>query len=152
MLRVALVITELDVGGAERQLVQLATGLDRRFFKPRVYALGAAPPPGRDTLVRELQAAEVPVDFLQARGWWDFGHTVERLATLLRQFEPQVMQTFLFHANVVGASAARQARVPCLSLGLRVNDPRWWVCEAGSFAGPYKRGLALCRKKCQVRK
>ena len=38
--RVALVITDLDVGGAERALVALATGLDRRRWEPSVIALG----------------------------------------------------------------------------------------------------------------
>ena len=33
-------ITELDVGGAERALVALATGLDRRRWAPSVLALG----------------------------------------------------------------------------------------------------------------
>src|SRR4051794_4082599 len=37
---VALVITELDVGGAERALVALATGLDRRRWAPSVVGLG----------------------------------------------------------------------------------------------------------------
>lgn len=126
MLRVALVITELDVGGAERQLLQLATGLDRRFFKPRIYALGSPPPAGGDELLCMAKAAEIPVEFLGARRWWQLGPTVDRLAGMLREFQPQVMQSFLFHANVAGSMAARQAGVPFTSLGLRVNDPSWW--------------------------
>src|SRR3954452_18192461 len=37
---VTLVITDLDVGGAERALVALATRLDRRRWRPSVIALG----------------------------------------------------------------------------------------------------------------
>ena len=38
--RIALVITDLDVGGAERVLVNLATRLDRSRWSPTVVALG----------------------------------------------------------------------------------------------------------------
>ncbi|MBV8610527.1 MAG: glycosyltransferase, partial [Singulisphaera sp.] len=40
----SLVITELDVGGAERALVALATHLDRRRWRPSVIALGPEGP------------------------------------------------------------------------------------------------------------
>lgn len=125
MLRVAFVITELDVGGAERQLTQLATGIDRRFFKPRVYALGEPPRPPREELVRQLQAAEVPVEFLGARRWFHFGPTVERLTERLREFQPHIVQSFLFHANVIGTLAARDAGIPAV-MGIRVAQPSWW--------------------------
>ncbi len=126
MIRVALVITELDVGGAERQLVNLATGLDRRWFKPRVFALGPPPRAGRDLLVQRLQAASVPLEFLHANAWWQFQPTVQKLTTLLRDFQPHIMQSFLFHANVIGTLAARQAGVQRLAIGARVADPSWW--------------------------
>src|SRR5262249_21640735 len=51
---VALVITELDVGGAEKALVALATGLDRRRWRPAVVALGPEAP-----LAAPLRAAGV---------------------------------------------------------------------------------------------
>jgi glycosyltransferase involved in cell wall biosynthesis len=126
MIRVALVITELDVGGAERQITHLATGLDRRWYKPQVYALGPPPTAGRAALVDRLRAADVPVAFLGAKRWWHFQSTVQTLAALLREFQPHVMQSFLFHANVIGTQAARQAGVPKVSLGLRVADRRRW--------------------------
>src|SRR5947209_18537709 len=41
---VSLVITELDVGGAEKSLADLAVRLDRRRWHPRVVALGPEGP------------------------------------------------------------------------------------------------------------
>jgi hypothetical protein len=38
-LRVALVITGLEVGGAEKCLTQLAVHIDRKQFAPEVYSL-----------------------------------------------------------------------------------------------------------------
>jgi glycosyltransferase involved in cell wall biosynthesis len=123
-IRVALVITELDVGGAERCLVNLATRLERQRFTPVVYAL--AGPPSDDELVNQLNAAHVPVHFLSARGWWHFPSAKARLRSLLAEQAPHVVQTFLFHANVLGAVAGLEARVPEIVLGVRVADPSRW--------------------------
>ena len=59
---VALVITDLDVGGAERALVALATGLDRRRWRPSVVCLGR-----RGALAEPLRAAGIEVDCLGRR-------------------------------------------------------------------------------------
>jgi hypothetical protein len=69
-LRIALVITELEPGGAERCLVHLATGLPPDSFETTVYSLGPRPLAGRDALVHRLDQAGVPVHFLDARSTW----------------------------------------------------------------------------------
>ena len=124
-LRIALVITELEVGGAEQVLVRLATGLDRTRFTPVVYSLAPLPEAG-DQLVRTLAAAGIKVHSLGARRWWHFPAAVRQLKQLLQQQRPQLAQLFLFHANVVGMLAARQAKVPHVLMGVRVADPSWW--------------------------
>ena len=43
MMRIALCITELDLGGAERCLTELALHVDRDRFTPIVYCLGPRP-------------------------------------------------------------------------------------------------------------
>lgn len=125
-LRIALVITELDVGGAEQSLVRLATGLDRERFLPVVYSLAPLPPAGKDRLVQALRESDVQVHSLRVRRWWQCRRAVAELTRLLRQQEPEVVQSFLFHANTVGAWAARRAHVPHWLLGVRVADPTWW--------------------------
>jgi glycosyltransferase involved in cell wall biosynthesis len=123
-LPLALVITELDFGGAEQALVNLATGLSRERFSPVVYSLKSRPK--NDLLVRRLEEAAIPVHFLDAHSQWQFFSAVSRLAELFRQQQPQVVQSFLFHANVVGTMAARKANVPRVVTGIRVADPNPW--------------------------
>ena len=120
MTSVALCITDLNVGGAERCLVELATRLDRNRFTPVVYCLSPAPPPGETTLIPALQSAGVEVECLGARKAAEFLGVVARLARLLRQRKTQVIQTFLFHANIVGRFAAWRAGVPRVVCGIRV--------------------------------
>lgn len=140
-LRIALVITELDVGGAEQSLVRLATGLDRERFSPVVYSLAPLPPTGKDRLVQALRDSDIQVHSLRVRRWWQCRHAVAELTRLLRQHEPQVVQSFLFHANMVGAWAAKRAHVPHWLLGVRVADPTWWRGRIERWAAGHASGV-----------
>lgn len=117
-IRLAFAITELDRGGAELAFVRLVTGLDRTRWEPRVFCLS-----GRGELAESLEREGVPVVFLEARGQRDFG-LIGRFARELRSFEPQLLQTFLHHANLAGRFAARKAEVPKVVCGIRVAEPR----------------------------
>lgn len=119
--RVAFCITELDPGGAERQLVRLATRLDRNLFEPEVICLA-----GEGPLVTPLREAGMPVTCLGARGAFDAPSIVFRLRRHFRRSRPDLVQTFLFHANVLGRVAARLAGVPVVVSGIRVAERRRW--------------------------
>ncbi len=120
--KIAFCITELDPGGAERCLVELATRLDRRQFEPVVYCLGPRPLGNPISLVERLEAAGVVVHCFGARGLVAFPWLLRRLRRQLRVDRPQLVQTFLFHANVLGAWAARRAGVPHVVSGIRVAE------------------------------
>jgi glycosyltransferase involved in cell wall biosynthesis len=135
-IRLALVITALEPGGAERCLVNLAIGLDRERFAPEVYSLRHRPLAGNDLLVKQLEAANVPVHFLDIRSAWQFYGAKNRLARRLKAQRPQIVQTFLYHANVVGAQAAWWAGVPHVVGGIRVADPRRWRSWLERLATP----------------
>jgi glycosyltransferase involved in cell wall biosynthesis len=134
-IRLALVITELAPGGAERCLVQLATRLDRSRFCPIVYSLAPEPSPGRRELVDCIRAAGIEAIFLGHNSPRRVLTAVRQLAAGFRQRPPDVVQTFLFHANVVGALATRRAGISSFVLGERVADPRRWRAWLERWAG-----------------
>ncbi|MBN2022354.1 MAG: glycosyltransferase [Pirellulales bacterium] len=123
---VALCITELDVGGAERCLVELATRLDRDRFEPLVCVL-ARHPADDPSLVEALTAAGIETHFLGGRRNRDFLRVYRLLKRLLIERKPDVVQGFLFHANILSRLAARAARVPRVVSGIRVaqRHSRW---------------------------
>jgi len=123
-LRLALCITELEPGGAERALVQLATGLDRNRFDPVVYCLAARPPQAAAALVAALESAGIAVHFLNGRGVRDTLSVLRRLTRLFTLQRPHVVQTFLFHANILGRLAARRAGISRVVCGIRVAERR----------------------------
>lgn len=116
--RIAFCITDLDVGGAERALVQLVTRLDRGFWEPHVICLSQ-----EGELVKELEAAHIPTFCLGARTRKNL--TVYfRLAKCLKNIQPKILQTYLYHANIMGRFAARKAGVPHTVSGIRVAERR----------------------------
>jgi glycosyltransferase involved in cell wall biosynthesis len=121
-IRLALCITELDVGGAERCLVELATRLNRQEFAPVVYALSPRPSPSQSPLPAQLEAAGIETHFLGARGGRHLPGAVRRLAKLLKAQRPDVLQSFLFHANFVSRWAGWLAGVPRVMSGVRVAE------------------------------
>jgi glycosyltransferase involved in cell wall biosynthesis len=120
-LSIALVITELEVGGAEKCLVYLATRLNHHRFRPSVYSLAGRPVESQ--LVLQLEKADIPVHFLGARRWWDYWSARRRLGQHLREQQPDIVQTFLFHANLLGLDAAQRYCQAKRLLGIRVADP-----------------------------
>ncbi len=145
--RIGLGITELEVGGAERCLVELATRLDRRRFEPRVFALSPPPPPGQTQLIDRLASAGVAVTFLGGRGAADAPRTVKRFRQALLDDRIELLQTFLFHANVLGALAVRRLPAVRLCWGIRVAEPgrRWRDWAARRLLGRVDRHACVSR-------
>jgi glycosyltransferase involved in cell wall biosynthesis len=146
-IQIALVITELEVGGAERCLVNLAAGLDRDRFAPVVYSLAPRPRDQQQTLVRRLTGAGIPMQFVGVRKAWQFPTAVRRLRRMLAEQRPDIVQTFLFHANVVGALAARVASEPRIVHGMRVADPSRWRLLAERYVGA-RVDRSVCVSHC----
>jgi glycosyltransferase involved in cell wall biosynthesis len=132
--RIALCITDLEVGGAERCLAELAARLDQSRFEPMVYSLAAPPSDSRRHCVARIEDAGVPIVYLGATSVWSFWPAVAELRRLLASQRPQLIQTFLFHANVLGRFAGHLAGVRHVVSGLRVAEhgSRWhlWVDRA----------------------
>jgi len=115
---VALAITDLDIGGAERALVALATGLDRRRWLPSVVALG-----GEGALAGPLREAGIAVECLDVDRRRP-ARAIGALVGTLRRARPRLVQSFLFHANVASKLAGPLAGRPWVVGGLRVAERR----------------------------
>jgi glycosyltransferase involved in cell wall biosynthesis len=94
--RIALVIGQLTVGGAEHQLRELLRGLDRERFTPFVYCLTEATGGASD---KEVESA--PLRMIGASGW----KRVRRLTEALRTDAVQLVHSWLFIANTYAGVA-----------------------------------------------
>jgi len=118
MKQVFYLITELDVGGAEKMLCELASRLDRERFVPTVGCLT-----GRLPMVDRLKASGVEVVFIDLAGWWDLPGFL-RLRRELRARRPHTLHCFLFHANLAGRLAAVGLKIRQVIGSVRVEEPR----------------------------
>lgn len=124
-MRVDLLITELEVGGAERCLVALALYLVRHGQDVRVISLGPRPAKEKSQLVEQLEQQSIEVAFLDAKRMIDFPQTWRRLRHLVKSRPPDMAQAFLFHAHLFANLVYPPFRVPWMG-GYRVAEPRTW--------------------------
>ena len=103
-LRCLHVITGLGTGGAEMMLRKLVLGTEGRTLRNEVVSLGGVGPIGE-----ELLAAGIPVVGLGMGAGGPNGRAVLRLARRIRASRPDVVQTWMYHANLIGGIAARMA-------------------------------------------
>ncbi|MGB7344445.1 MAG: glycosyltransferase [Pirellulaceae bacterium] len=133
-MRVDLVITELNVSGAERCLTQLAKGLADSGDKVRVFSIGSLPTGEQSLLVDELRDSGIPIGTANTDHAVSFLSASKKLRSWLQESPPDVCQTFLFHANVLGTLAAKRAGVKVRVGGARVADSNWLRCKAEKYA------------------
>lgn len=101
-MRVVHVITGLNVGGAETMLRKLLGHRERSWIERSVVSLTDIGPIGD-----ELRAIGIPVRALGMRPGAPSPWVVPRLARLLRHEQPDVIQTWMYHADFIGGLAGR---------------------------------------------
>lgn len=97
-LSVFLLIRSLALGGAQRQLVQLARGLQERGHEVTVGTLYAGGP-----LVADLKQTGIPVIELRKSGRWDTFGFLLRLRRAIREARPDIVYSLVGAANIFAA-------------------------------------------------
>lgn len=101
-IKVMHVITGLDVGGAETMMCRLMERIDRERFDCRVVSLRP-----RGPLAPRLEAAGVPLDYLDIDHAKDVPGGMAKLAKLVKEDRPDVVQTWMYHADFLGSLIGR---------------------------------------------
>ena len=116
MKKILLLIPTLDRSGAEKQFTLLATRLPKDEFDVRVVALTRGGP-----YEEELRQADIPVTILDKRwrcdpvAWW-------RLRSIIRDFDPDIVHSWLFAGNAFGRMAAGKSSRAKLVVSERCVD------------------------------
>lgn len=149
MIRVVHVITGLDTGGAEMMLFKLLSGIDPRSFQSSVVSLTDVGPVGE-----RIRSLGVPVWALGMRRGVPEVSALWRLVALLRDQAPRIVQTWMYHADLLGGLAARFARrgiaiawnVQASHLGAPVvaRTTAWTVWTCGRLSGWVPHRIVCC--------
>lgn len=111
---------ELSHGGAERQLVLLASAMRQRGFDVAVATMY-----GGGFYEEELRAQGVPVHPLAKRGRWDIIGFAARLRGLLRKTDPHILHSYLVVPNILASSMRMFHPSTRVVWGVRASHLEW---------------------------
>jgi glycosyltransferase involved in cell wall biosynthesis len=107
MIKILHLITGLEIGGAEIMLYKLVAHADRGRFQHAVVSMLEVGPVGE-----RIEAIGLPVYTLGMRRGVPNPRALFRLLGVLRRTKPDVVQTWLYHADLLGLLGASLTRVP----------------------------------------
>jgi glycosyltransferase involved in cell wall biosynthesis len=114
--RIIHIATGLGMGGAEMTLLNLLAHLDRDEFENEVISLSTDEPLGE-----RIRTLGVPVHALGMKPSVPSPASFPHLIRILRRFRPNLIQTWMYHADLLGALAAPFAGNPPVVWNLRVT-------------------------------
>jgi glycosyltransferase involved in cell wall biosynthesis len=121
-IRIVHVITGLSGGGAERTMLNVARGLDPGRFTSQIVSLS------RDhTLAGALGRAGIALTTLDARPFASCGiGPLRGVSRLLRKEKPDIVQTWLLDADLIGGVAAWMSGIPVIwNIRASLGDAGW---------------------------
>lgn len=127
-MRVLHIISGLEVGGAETMLCRLLSALPRDQVESHVIALRGGP------LAAQIAALGVPVEALELTRARDAPLALARLARRLRAIAPDLVQTWMYHGDLLGGLASKLAHP------LRPRLPVVWNIRLSEVDPAYLRG------------
>ena len=116
--RVLHFITGLEVGGAETFLLRILPHLQKDVDNRVACLLGRGP------IGKQLEAAGVPVTYLELRGVLDFG-IISRYRQLIRTFKPDIQVNYLIHADIFGRIFGKLFGIPRILSSQRGSLENW---------------------------
>jgi glycosyltransferase involved in cell wall biosynthesis len=116
-IRICHLITGLDTGGAERSLVNLVTAMDRSEFDNEVVTLLKPGP-----MAQALERTGIPVTSMGVSRHQPNPAVLISLVRHLRAKRPMILQTWLYHADLLGTAAACIARPQHLLWNVRCSN------------------------------
>ncbi len=134
--RLLFVIRSLDYGGAERQLIALAKGLDKSRFTVSVLTFYDG-----GGLRAEIEGLDgIQLLSLQKRGRWDWLRCFRKFDRAIRELKPQIVHGYMGAANELGL-LVRFRTAARVVWGLRASNLDWsnydrvssWSYRAGAW-------------------
>lgn len=113
-------ITELDVGGAEQMLYKLVNSLDRERFRSIVISMTY-----KGLMGEKISGSGIPVYELGMRPGRPDLRAIPLLINLLKSESVDILQTWLYHSDLLGLMAGKIARVPKIVWGIRCSEMKF---------------------------
>lgn len=130
------IITTLDVGGSEMMLYRLLKHIDRIRFENRVISL--VPPGAVGEMIMDM---EIPVESLYMERGRPTIHALYKLVEILKESQLDILQSWLYHADLLGLVAGKLAGVSNILWNVRSSNMD--MTQYGPLSGLVVRVCAL---------
>jgi glycosyltransferase involved in cell wall biosynthesis len=117
-LKIIHIIVGLHIGGAELMLFRLCES----FSSDSVDQHSVISLTDLGAVGEMLRARGVPVETIGMRGAWDLFRAFIKLTRYLRLNRPDVVQTWMYHSDLLGGLAARWVGIKNVIWGIRTTD------------------------------
>lgn len=153
LMRVLIVTTDLAVGGAEMVLLSLVKAIDRAGFEMDVVSLAGDGPIGE-----EIRSSGVRVRSLGMVPGLPNPVALGRLAAWIRSDKPDLVHTWMYHADLVGGLAAQLGgtrrtiwTLHHSNLNRRLNrQSTLWIAAACSRLSHYLPAKIVCTSQAAL--
>ena len=113
-------ITELNVGGAEQMLYKMVSHSDESNFRHFVVSMADIGPIGE-----KMAKSGIRVYELGMKAGVPDPRGILRLFRLLKKEPVDILQTWLYHADLLGLIAGKISHVPKIVWGIRCSEMRF---------------------------
>lgn len=146
-LRILHIINTLSIGGAQSVLVQLLENWGDNSDQQMVISLRQ-----REEFSGRIEALNIPVEHLNLQPGHIEPLIFMRLIRIIKAFKPDIVQTWLYHADLIGSLAAQLAcRAPILwgvhhtlTDGQSVKASTWYVVKLLSLLSTVLPSHIIC--------
>ncbi len=116
-MKILWITTSLSTGGAEMMLLKLLQHLDRDRFQHCVISLK-----DKGEIGAQIEALGIPVFALRMHFGLSTLQSFFRLVNYLRAAQPDLVQTWMYHADLLGGLAGKMAGCKNMVWGIRNSD------------------------------
>lgn len=116
-MRVVHLISGLMVGGAEMMLLKLLSGMDQSQYRSVVISLT-----DRGTVGPNIEKLGIPLYSLGMNKRCMNIRPLSTLLTLLKRHRPHVLQTWMYHADLLGLVGGRMIGLPAIVWNVRCSN------------------------------
>jgi glycosyltransferase involved in cell wall biosynthesis len=119
MIKIVHLITSFGLGGSETNLWQLVCHMDNSRFSNTIVTMTDVAMLDRSVMQPRLHEAGVPFYSLAMRRGVPSLRAVTQLLRILKKERPQILQTWLYHADLLGLLAGKLGNVPSILWNLQ---------------------------------
>ena len=153
-MKIVHIINDLSIGGAEMMLYKLVYRMDKSEFDTQVVSLTDIGKIGK-----KIEDLGIPVKTLKMRRGLPDPRGIYKLTMWLRGIKPDIVQTWMYHANLIGGLAALNDRKTPIIWGIRhgrlekkyFKKTTFWTAKMCAYLSSYIPIWIVCNSQASKR-